>query len=119
MQVVLKVPEILREYFALDMVTDHSWGLYVQPRPSQPKPTTSRVVLKPPKCGSARRTQPDSMENTQEPTQEPFPPTGKHGRRGAQTTGAARRKHTSARARKHARALGVVSVPEAIPAPLV
>ena len=38
----------LEEYFKLDIVTDRRWGLYVQPAETQPRPSSSRIALKPP-----------------------------------------------------------------------
>ena len=40
------VPENLGEYFTLEVVTDHRWGLYVQPTETQPRPSSSRIALK-------------------------------------------------------------------------
>jgi hypothetical protein len=42
------VPKNIEEYFKLEMVTDHGWGLYVQPAETQPRPSSSRIALKPP-----------------------------------------------------------------------
>ena len=43
-----EVPGNIEAYFNLEMVTDHRCGLYVQPTVAQPRPSSSRVILKPP-----------------------------------------------------------------------
>ena len=42
------VPDDMEAQFRLKFVTDHRWGLYVQHQEPQPRPSTARLVLKPP-----------------------------------------------------------------------
>ena len=44
----LVVPYDMEAQFRLKFVTDHRWGLYVQHQEPQPRPSTARLVLKPP-----------------------------------------------------------------------